>query len=224
MNLNSRFLLAAFFSFCIVSCSPPIDLTTSWTNKQAAIKKSPKIMVMALGKDLANRQAVESYIVAEIRKAGHSAVGALEVMNPTIQRYDSLTLVNLLRQNNFDMILTNAVVNVRETERYIPGTTEQVPVATYPVETYPYYNGGYYNYYNYRMTSYQTVYETRTTPGSTVTDVEVLIESNLYDVATANLLWLGQSKSLTGDPSQELFKAFAKNVVNDIVKNNLLQK
>jgi hypothetical protein len=54
--------------------------------------------------------------------------------------------------------------------------------------------------------------------------VEVLIESNLYDVATTNLLWLGQSKSLTGDPSPELFKAFARNVVNDIKANNLLQK
>ena len=224
MTHLSKYMLAAFFSFLVVSCSPPIDLTTSWTNKQATIKKSPKIMVLAFGQDLANRQAVESYIVAEIKLAGHQAIGALEVMNPSIQKYDSLTLVNLLRENNFDMILTNAVVNVKETERYIPGTTEQVPVATYPVESYPYYNGGYYNYYNYRMTSYQTVYETRSTPGSTVIDVEVLIESNLYDVATSNLLWLGQSKSLTGDPSPELFKAFARNVVNDIKANNLLQK
>ena len=217
-------LLLAAFTFFLAACSPPIDLTTSWTNKQAVVKKSPKIMVMALGKSLANRQSVENDIVAQLRQGGHNAVPALDVLNPTIQKYDSVTFVNLLRNNAFDMLLTNAVVDVKETERYIPGTTESVPVASYPVESYPYYGGGYYNYYNYRTMYYQTVYETHTTPGSTVVDVEVLIESSLYDVATADLLWLGQSKSLTADPSPELFRAFAKLVVTDITANNLLQK
>jgi len=120
--------------------------------------------------------------------------------------------------------LTNAVIDVKETQRYIPGTSESVPVGTIPVETYPYYNSGYYNYYNSRATYYQTIYETQTTPGYTVTDIEVLIESNLYDVATSELLWVGQSKSYTNEPSDDLFHAFAKNVVGDITKNNLLQK
>ena len=208
----------------MAACSPPVDLTTSWTNKTATPKSSPKIMVMALGKNLSNRQAAENNIVNELKAAGHQAVAALDVLNPSIEKYDSLSLVNILRQNQFDMILTNAVVDVKETQRYVPGTTETVPVATYPVNGYPAYYGGYYNYYNYRMTYYHTVYETRTTPGTTVTDVEVLIESNLYDVSTADLLWVGQSKSLTAEPSDPLFKAFAKNIVNDLLRNNLLRK
>ena len=216
-------LCATAFILLLAACSPPIDLTTSWANKKAAVKKSPKIMVMALGKSLANRQSVENEIVNQMKAAGHNAIAALDVLNPTVQKYDSVTFVNLLRDNHFDMLLTNAVVDVKETERYIPGTTESVPVASYPVESYPYYGGGYYNYYNYRTMYYQTVYETHTTPGSTVVDVEVLIESSLYDVASTELLWIGQSKSLTADPSPELFKAFAKLVVNDITANNLLQ-
>jgi hypothetical protein len=224
MKHTKKFSLLAFFVFLIISCSPPIDLTTSWTNRQATVKKSPKIMIMAFGKNLANRQATENEIVSELKTLGYNAVAALDIMNPTIQHYDSLTLVNLLRENKFDMLLTNAVVDVKETERYIPGTTENVPVGSYPVASYPAYYGGFYNYYDYRMTHYQTVYETHTTPGSTVVDVEVLIESNLYDVATTQLLWLGQSKSLTADPSPELFRAFAKNVVTDMVANHVLQK
>ena len=221
-TLKTFFFLAC--CMCLFACSPPIDLTSSWSNKNAVVKKNPKIMVMVLGKNLANRQAVETRIVDEFKKAGHNAVASLEVLNPTVEHYDSLTLVNLLKNNHFDMLLTNAVVDVKETEHYIPGTTQSVPVATYPVESYPYYVGGYYNYYNYRQMYYHTVYETHTTPGSTVTDVEVLVESNLYDVDTSELLWLGQSKSLTTEPSPELFNAFAKIVVTDIQAHNLLQK
>jgi hypothetical protein len=52
----------------------------------------------------------------------------------------------------------------------------------------------------------------------------VLIESNLYDVLTTELLWVGQSKTYTKEPSAELFNDFAKVVVADLAKNNLLQK
>jgi hypothetical protein len=224
MSQNQKLFFAAIISCMIISCAPTVELTTSWTNKTAQIKKSPKVMVMALGKDLANRQAAESYIVAELAKGGHNAIASLDIFKPDMAKYDSVTMVNMLRQNNVDMLLTNAVVDVKETQRYVPGTTEQVPVGTYAVENYPYYSNGYYNYYNYRSTTYNTVYETRTTPGYTVTDVELLIESNLYDVATSDLLWIGQSKSYTKEPSTELFDSFAKAVVGDLAKNNLLQK
>jgi len=213
------------------SCAPQIELTSSWLNKQAEVKTSPKILVMVLGSNLTNRQVIEAHIVAQLAKLGHNAVAALDIFQPDIQKYDSVNMVTTLRQNNIDMLLTNAVVNITETEKYVPGTTEQVPVGTYATPYNPYYsqnyyyNNGYNNYYGYTNSySYQTVYETRTTEGYTYVDVEVIIESKLYDVSKPELLWFGQSKSYTKDPSTELFEAFAKIVVDDINKNNLLRK
>jgi hypothetical protein len=224
MLYRSFICLTAFVLLLMAACAPPIELSTSWSNKTATVKNSPNVMVMVLGKDLATRQSIESYIVSYLQKQGYNSIMSLDIFKPDIKKYDSLTFVNLLRQYNIDLLLTNAVADIKETQRYVPGTTEQVPVATYPVESYPYYNGGYYNYYDYRTTYYQTVYETKTTPGYTVTDTEVLIESNLYDVKSTELLWIGQSRSYTKDPSSELFDEFAKIVVNDIIKNNLLHK
>jgi hypothetical protein len=224
--------LKQLFSISIVAvlftaCAPQIELTSSWTNKTVKPKKSPKIMVMVMGEDLNNRMVVENDIVNLMKAGGHNAIAALDVFKPNVQKYDSATMVNMLRQNNIDMLLTNSIVNISEKERYVPGTTEQVPVGTYATPYNPYYNSyynNYYNYYNYQSTSYQTIYETRTTPGYTVTDVEVIIESNLYDVSIPELLWFGQSKSYTKEPSTELFHEFATIVVNDITKNNLLVK
>jgi hypothetical protein len=184
-------------------------------------------MVMVLGKDVTNRQLVEAHLVSEFAKVGAKAVASLDYFKPDVQKYDSMTMVNLLRQNKIDMILINGITNISEKERYVPGTTERVPVGTYATPYNPYYSSdynNYYNYYNYQSTYYQTVYETRETPGYTVTDVEVIIESKLFDVSDANLLWFGQSKSYTAEPSTELFNQFAKSIVTDIHKNNILRK
>ena len=223
--------LLSIVLMAFTSCAPQVELTSSWTNKQAAVKSSPKIMVMVLGSNLSNRQWIEKDIVTELTKLGHQAVGSLDVFSPDIQKYDSTTMVTMLRNNNIDMLLTNAVVNITETEKYVPGTTEQVPVGTYATPYNPYYsqnyyyNNGYNNYYGYYNNySYQTVYETRTTEGYTYVDVEVIIESKLYDVSKPELLWFGQSKSYSKDPSSELFSSFARLVVNDLSKNNLLRK
>ncbi len=222
-------LLLSIVAFLITSCSPQIELTSSWTNKQANPKPQPLVMVMVMGKDLANRQNAESYIVAELQKSGIKAIAALDVFKPEVQKYDSATMVSLLRLNKVDMLLTSAITNVTEKDRYVPGTTEQVPVGTYSTPYNPYYNNynyynNYYNNYNYQYNNYQTIYETRTTPGYTVTDVEVIIESHLYDVEKTELLWYGQSKAFTKEPSSELFNSFARIVVGDIKKNNLLVK
>jgi hypothetical protein len=220
----TQFILLFSVALLIFSCSSSVELTSSWVNKNAHVKKSPKIMVLALGKNAANRGAAENFIVAEMQKGGHNAIASLDILKPDVKHYDSLTMVNLLRQNGIDMLLTNAVIDVKETQRYVPGTTESVPVGSAPVQTYSGFYGGYYNYYDTRATYYETIYETRTTPGYTVTDVTVLIESNLYDVLTTELLWVGQSKTYTKEPSAELFNDFAKVVVADLAKNNLLQK
>jgi len=223
--------LLSVILMAFTSCAPQVELTSSWTNKQAQVKASPKILVMVLGSNLNNRQLVEAHIVAQLAKLGQNAIASLDIFQPDIQKYDSTNMVGLLRQHNIDMLLMTAVVNITEQEKYVPGTTEQVPVGTYATPYNPYYsnnyyyNGGYNNYYGYYNSySYQTQYETRETPGYTYVDIEVIIESKLYDVNKPELLWFGQSKSYTKDPSTELFDQFAKIVVNDINKSNLLKK
>jgi hypothetical protein len=183
-------------------------------------------MTMVLAKDMNNRQVIEADMVAEFQKGGDKALASLDLLKPN-QKYDSAALVNILRTNKIDMLLISAITNITEKERYVPGTTEQVPVGTYATPYNPYYYSdysNYYSYYNYQSTYYQTVYETRETPGYTVVDVEVIVESKLFDVSNAELLWFGQSKSYTKEPSTELFSSFAKIVVGDIRKNNLLRK
>ncbi len=231
-NKNTPLIgLLSIILFAFTSCAPPIELTSSWSNKQAKVKNAPLVMVMVLGKNLTNRQYAEGYIVNELMNRGYNAKAALDVFKPEAQQYDSASMVALLKQNNVDMLFTTAVVEVSEKETYVPGTTERVPVGTYATPYNPYYseNNYYYNnsndFYGYYNTyNYATVYETRETPGYTYIDVTVILESKLFRVESPELLWFGQSKSYTTEPTTKLYETFAKIVVDDMVKNNLLVK
>jgi hypothetical protein len=43
-------------------------------------------------------------------------------------------------------------------------------------------------------------------------------------VDKVKLIYIGQSKSITGQPSAELFNIFSDVVVGDILKKNLIEK
>ena len=84
--------LLSIILMAFTSCAPQIELTSSWTNKQATVKSSPKIMVMVWGSNLSNRQWVEKDVVEELTKLGHQAIGSLDVFKPDVQKYDSATM------------------------------------------------------------------------------------------------------------------------------------
>ena len=193
---NQKFQIATLLSivlFLITSCSPQIALTSSWTNKQAKVKSAPLIMVMVLGKpNSIIRKDIENKIVSRLVKDGYKAVPASDLFQPGVKQ-DSAELVNTLRKNNIDLLLTNAVVSLTENTRFIPGAIQGTDIvvpaggAANPYNQYNLYNNvyvGYNNYYNYYNTnnSYQII-EAPKTPGDTVTDVQVIIESNLYQVS-----------------------------------------
>ena len=227
-KLQAAALLSIVF-LLIASCSPQIMLTSSWTNRQAKVKSAPLIMVMVLGKaNSKTRQDVENKMVALLKKDGYKAIPASDLFPPGVVKHDSSELVNTLRKNNIDLFLTSAVISRTENERFIPGAIQgsDIVVPGGGIVTPDYaYNSiyfGYNNYYNY-SNSYQTI-EAPPTPGTTVTDVHIVIESNLYEVATPELIWHGLSTSYTKEPTTGEINIFSKKVIDDIRKNNLLVK
>jgi hypothetical protein len=188
-------------------------------------------MVMVLGKaNSAVREEIEMNIVGRLKKEGFKAVPASGIFQPGV-KHDSAALVSTLKKNNIDMLLTSAVISRTENERFIPGAIQGsdiiVPAGgAAAVNTGNYYAGfgynSYYNYYN-ANNSYQVI-DAPKTPGTTITDVYIVIESNLYIVATPQMIWTGQSASSTKEPTTGEINAFSKEVISDIKKYNLLLK
>jgi hypothetical protein len=231
---NLKIQLATLLSIVLLifsSCASQVKLTSSWGNKQAEVKRAPVIMVMVLGKaNSATRQDIENNIVGRLEKEGFKAVPASGLFQPGV-KHDSAELVSTLRKNKIDMLLTSAVISRTENERFIPGAIQGtdivVPGGGAAAVSNGYYYGGfgynsYYNYYN-ANNSYQVI-DAPETPGTTVTDVHIVIESNLYIVATPQMIWTGHSTSTTKQPTTGEINGFSKEVISDIKKYNLLLK
>lgn len=189
------------------ACSVPVRLTASWSDGSAQPVRFSKIAVLSIGKNLANRRLAEDNIKAELALHGFTAVRGIDEFGPEFSgTNDSVKMNRMLIDRHFDGALTVRVVRVDEHERWVPGTVYYRPVGFYR---------GFYGYY-YRAWSYYSE------PGYKVTDVEVLLESNLYNVQTGALLWSGQSKAFTRNPTAAMAAHYAKNIVNDMISKRVI--
>jgi hypothetical protein len=201
------FLLLLSFSVLFNSCGPSVQLTASWSDNTNQPTRFSKILVIAIGKDLKKRKLGEDHIKAELQKHGFSASASLDEFGPSFAgQYDSTKMQQLLMDKQFDGVITVRVLNINEHDRWVPGSIYYGPVGFYR---------GFYGYY-YRVWGYYGE------PGYTVTDVEVLLESNLYRVATGQLLWSGQSKAFSRNPTPAIAGHYAKNIVTDMIRKGVI--
>jgi hypothetical protein len=189
------------------SCGPSVRLTASWSDSSVQPAPFSKILVMAIGKDLDKRRIGEDNIKKVLQQHGLSAATSLDEFGPDFAKMnDSTVMRRILMDKQFDGVLTVRVLNVNEHDRWIPGDVYYGPMGFYH---------GFYVYY-FRVWGY---YEQ---PGYFTTDVEVLLESNLYRIATGDLLWSGQSKAFSRNPTPEMARHYANNIVKDMIKKGVI--
>jgi hypothetical protein len=195
--------IVIFFS----SCNPSVKLTATWSNAEVSPVRFSKILVLSIGKDLRKRKLAENKIMEELQKHGIVALTALNEFGPDLaQSRDSAKTQQLLLDKQFDACLTVRVLNVHEQNRWVPANVFFGPAAFYR---------GFYGYY------FQ-VYGYYVEPGYNVTDVEVLLESNLYDLSSGKLLWSGQSKAFSKNPTPAMAAIYARNIVKDMIKKQVI--
>ena len=72
-------------------------------------------------------------------------------------------------------------------------------------------HGGYYGYYSRHSAR-----------GYATTSRTFRLETNLYDVKTEELIWSGQSKTLSKDSKYQIINDVIKIVINDLQNNKLI--
>jgi len=189
----------------LYSCEPSVKLTASWSNKNAYPTAFYRVLVVSFGTDLGKRRLGEDHIRAELQRHGLVAVSSLDQFGPNFTEIDSIKMRGILLDNHFDGVVTIRVLKIDEQDRWEPGIRVLGPVEVYQ---------GYYGYY-YRMGRYYR-------GGYTVTDVEVLLESNLYRVTNGELLWSGQSRAFSKDPTEAMADRYARNIVEDMIRKHVI--
>lgn len=209
MKYLLRISLVAIFAgamFVLQNCGTSTKVMGSWANPDVNTKYG-NIMVVGLTDNVVARKNVESQLVAALKSQGVDAVASISVFPPNFMKKQPSKdeIVDMIRKNGHDGIMTVALLDEKVETRYVPGTTYS------PMRYGGYYGsfGGYYGYYG------STFYD----PGYYTTDKSYVVETNLYDSGNENLAWSAQTE--TYDPSnpekgaESLSRALADRIKRD---------
>ncbi len=198
MMTRPAIIILLTVGFLFSGCKPT-ELVGSWKDPSSTTKDFKKIGVVTLSPNMNGRAVLETELAGALRAAGAPVIATFDIF-PLAGRNELIEEMELtdeqvkehirkrIEEFNFDAILVMAVLDVQKEERYHAATGSSISVG-FPA--YPAYNYGYTGYYGY---VYNTVY----TPGYYETASTYFLESNLYDVATEQLIWTGQTR--TKDP------------------------
>ncbi len=203
-----------FIAFAILSaCTVTTQITGSWKSKDLDGTQYKNIFIVALTHDVNARKIVENELAAQLRDQGIQVTTSMELYGPINRdqagsKHDIATKVS---NNGNDAIFTVSLVDAETETRYVPGDNNMYA----PTLTYNYY-GDFESYYNYY---FPELHE----PGYYANDKVYFLESNLYDVASEELMWSAQSQSYSPGDIENFAGEFAEVTVARLKRDKLIQ-
>lgn len=220
-RISSPFLVLVCALF-VTACGTYTSLLGTWTKPEYVNKQYKKVLVFATGtKTLVNQSVVERAVAVRLAAGGTMAVPASDIFPRT--SYDANgdgkiddpsiagKLAATLKEQGYDAVLVFGIRDVKEQERYVPGTVTYQPSPNYGYG----YNNGWSNYW---ANSYHTI----ETPGYYTTDVEAYVEANMFDVAKGELVWSAQTETLNPVAISDASESFADVLAPAIMKSGLV--
>lgn len=190
------------------SCSPSVQLKGSWSKTRLGPLSFSRILVLSMGSDLKKRKLGEDALRDELNRYGFRAAASLDLFPAGFSKgRDSASLRRELLDQGFDGVITLRVLRVTEKDRWIP---------VYPLKGPQDKYRGLYRYY-FREYGYYA------RPGNRVRDIEVLLESNLYEVSSGQLLWTAQSAAFSRNPNRDMAARYARNIAQDLIEKRILK-
>ncbi|MEM9671099.1 MAG: hypothetical protein ACFB15_19180 [Cyclobacteriaceae bacterium] len=207
-----RLLYLIVLPLFIIACSPSTQITASWQNPDMEDSDYQNILVAAMTRDLEARSTVEGELAVALQEAGVKVTNSGKLFTPSetndVEKNRDMMLEKI-RQNGSDAILTVALLDEKSETRYVPGAATYAPTVRYG------FYGGFYNYYDYR---YPMVYD----PGYYTQDKTYFLESNLYDAETEELLWTAQSRTYNPANLDKFAEEFARVIVSRLQKEDMI--
>jgi hypothetical protein len=187
-------------------------ITYSWKQDKVPAKKYNKILVLAMNgeTDLTTRQRMEMHLVGDLKDLGYNAVSSMLEFGPKAFRaMKEEAVIEKLQNSGFDAVFTIVLLDKEKERNYVQGQMN-----------YPTHVMYYRHFWGYYTTVYDRVYAT----GYYTVNTRYFWESNLYDVASKELMYSVQTESFDPASSEALAHEYGKIIVKDMVKIHVLPK
>ena len=201
MNNVTKSLLV-FITVLFTACATTTPVV-EWRAPEFKDATFDDILIIGVSEDNAARRNFEDTFVAELKKLGVNAVSSYSIMG-TEQKISKESVEAAIKGKKIDAVLVTHLVGVETRETYTPPTYRPSPMM-----------GGYYGYYSH---VYTYVYE----PGYYTRYKVVKLETNLYDTASAKLVWSTQSESVDSSSVKKLIDSKIKATIKQLKKQKLI--
>ena len=214
MNRIAPFLLFGFV-FLLTACSSTKQSTGVWINKEKITGKSfSNIFIVVMSDNIEARSRIENDLAEAATARGYSAVKSIDVMPPSLSDNKKPTkeeVVSKVKGTGCDAVFMASLLRKEENVRYVPGTT------AYSMMPYYTWSGSYFGYYN-------NWYPTVSTPGYYQQDKSYFIQSNLYEVATEEIMWSVQSEVFNPSSLSDFSKTYMRTLIRQLTREQILKK
>lgn len=205
-------IMMLVLSILLTACSSSTQILGSWKSPEITAQNYKRIVVAALTDNVLARQEVENDLQAQLRLRGIESTRSIDLFPPTAASRrgpDVNLLLDRIKDNGHDAILTAALVDEQTETRYVPTTMGYRPMTRFM------WYGSFRGYYNFW---YPTLYE----PGYYTEDKVYYLETNLYDANNEQLVWSAQSKSYSPRSLRKAANRFAEITVQKMSEDNVL--
>ncbi len=199
-----------FFAFLllIASCTST-RITSSWKEPASTPVNYKKVLVIALSQpDNVLKEQMEKHLVGDLESHGIQAISAFEVYGP--KAFENMTeqaALEKIQNTGVDAILTIVLLDKSRERYYVRSHMFFTPYAIY-----------YDHFWGYYRTIYDRVYM----PGYYANSTEYFWESNLYDVASKQLVYSVQTKSFNPENLKTLAHEYGQLIINNMVQQKVI--
>jgi hypothetical protein len=208
---NKNCVLYGFVMMFTFACSSQKESTGVWVNDKAKEKTFHKVFIVAVTPDIEVRTKLESALAAAIASKGYQVVKSIDSIpfdlnNPKVPTKEQV--VDKVKSSGSDAVFLTGLLKKDASVGYTPGKTAYAPMP------YMSYYGGYYSYLT----------PTVSTSGYYSYDKEYVIQTNLYDAASEEIMWSAQSEVLNPSSVEEFSKKYMSTLVGQLKKAKVLKK
>ncbi len=176
-----------------------------------------KVAVLGVSGDIVKRSAVENAVVQELKKFGINAVSGSNILPDSfidsnsdgkVDSENKAAIQAKFKEQGVDGVFVISLMDVKESEHYVPGSTYYTPATVYSP------------FYNYYWKTYNVVH----TPGYVTKSTNYFLSSNFYDLINEQLLWSAQSETFNPQSLNDLAKSYSTTVADDFLSSGIIKK
>ncbi|RKZ66864.1 MAG: hypothetical protein DRQ44_06275 [Gammaproteobacteria bacterium] len=203
----------------LLSSCANTKISQSWVEPNHT-KSYNDLLIIGIGESEQSRRAYESYFITELEEIKIEAVASYTLIKSD-EKMDRDTVLKAIDGLEIDAVLVTHMVAVDEETVYRPGGYGY----GYGGVGYGGYGGGYYGggHYGGLYNYYPHVNSYVHNPGYYTTHETYTLESNLYDVASEELIWSARTRTFSPESVDEVIVDLTKLLIKDLEDKNLIK-